>query len=1075
MEEPFDIPNDYSTHILEKHWQEVLSGKLSAMYFCVKRRSLFQSTVSAFSAAIREPVVISSYCLSDSPLREPFFPFIDIIKKYITEAGISVDELLDIAKVYAPQQELFKACLTNTRPHRKDLLLYSEIKYEKSRIHRSILALLQYISQQKPLLIVIEDIRNAGPALQEFLLFIQENTGYAPIFLLLAYTRNFHWRNEEQNEKWDAFILAASEKNIIQDLDDGQPAPPEPQNPKTERAHIPGEQLVALARLNLYFLAFEEAKVCAKEAYPWIIGLSGSEADALQYSVLNILGDCCFYSGDYAQALLHYQALTDKAQRMDNGNELSRSYRKTGFTYLASGDMELAKRFSYLDLKITEELKKSSSRMYAYFFAFYLSLRNSTNISREIYFSLMEMLKNPDTKNMYAYFCGNSVPYTQYFSSLPELLRFSDESIAYYQKNQNEFGLASAYHKKGIIFSNNAQFMEAFAFMRKSLKIREQLGEPLYTIRNQNGIGYLYYLTGNYSRAFSFFRKSLHILGTMDNFDEMTATLYNLAMVYFVTANYERCGDITDKILKIMVILNINYLPYHRIHDVYILQALCSIKTGAFAKALELLHRLRPDEEYFPWKSRFLYMLLQGMAAAHEGSYKEAISFFTSAPDILKGGDEKNTDLLPVWYYEYAAVLLASGKQTKADIFIREGVSYCESIGSLFNKKRLQLLEETKGHSRIKYELSSLNVNLDTLVKLARQNYTIGKLQNKMRDIQFINIIQTELMQIDNKREVAEKLLKLVSHHLPMEIFIFAEVEDTGLLRITAQTMQETASLESLAPILQKTLSLPGKRQYDSHEIRELFPDSANTLKTLIAIPVTQRQTPSAWLFLASQKNGITLTHDDLEILLVAAGQVGVLFEKITHAEEMLRVSFEDELSGLNNRHAMQAKIRSETLRIERTKNKNELNFSVALIDLDNFKYYNDRFGHSVGDMMIRLFSKLLINTFREIDFIVRYGGDEFVILMPETNSVDAAIPLERIYTMLTKSNYFIAEISTSTGLEVTIPVEDLISCSIGLASYEQGIDHEDTIEELLNHADQALYAAKNSGKNRIRLWTKRA
>lgn len=1065
------LQNDYSAHILAKKWQEVLSGMPSVMFFSTEVTSRFHTIVTSFSKSLPEQNLVHYYYLSIPCLEEPYFPYLEIIREYIRETGSPIEMILDIAKAYPPQREIFYAYLSNKQPHRKDMLLLDEVPYEISQIQRTLLALLKYISRQKPLVIAIEGLRNAGPTLLNFILYIQKNCDNAHILFLYSYSRSFHWITEEEQERWDSFVLALSEKNIVYDIltDTAEEIKP---NQNAEPSHdIPAEKLLYLARLNFYFLAFEEALLCGFEAYPPILSMSGNDSDAMQYDLLNILGDSYYFTKQYSQAILQYQAITDKAQRADNGKQLARSYRKTGFAYLALSDLASARRFSILDLKIIEDRNEQGNKMYAYFYAFYLSLRTSTNIEEKMYFILMEMLKTPDTKNMYAFFRGNSVLYSQYFDNLSDLFRFSDESIEYYQKNKNEFALASSYHKKAIMYSNNAQYKEAFALMRKSLGIRKKIGDPLYIVRTQNGLGYLHYLTGNYQKSFFHYKKSLLLLGNLDDFEENTATLYNLAMVYFVTGNYEQCDLVIDKILKIMYILNINYLPYHPIHDVYIIKAICSVKAESYAKALELMHKIQNEELTFAWKPRFLFSLLQGMLQAHDGNSENAQAILKTAPEILKESDERNTDILPVYFYEYAKILLAAYNRADANILIEAGITYCESIGSAFNVKRLQELKLVGPTNPVRYELSRLQVSLDTLVKLAKQEYVLGKLQNKMRDIRFINIIQTELMQLSDKTEVSEKLLKFISRHIPMEISVFIQADKKGLALETAQCLPETAEKELLLPFLQKAISIPGKKRFEEYEIAQFFPENTLSIKTLICVPVLQNKTTAAWLLLATQKKDIAMTNEDFEILMIAAGQVGVIFEKIDREKEILRLSYEDELSGLHNRHAMQAKIRAETTRIERTKNKNDLHFSVALIDLDNFKYYNDTFGHNIGDLIIKEFSDLLKETFREIDFIVRFGGDEFVILMPETKSADATIPLERIYTTLNQKKYLIPEMESKIGHKISIPVENLISCSVGLASYEQGISVNDSIEGLLQQADRALYEAKSAGKNRIHIW----
>jgi len=178
-----------------------------------------------------------------------------------------------------------------------------------------------------------------------------------------------------------------------------------------------------------------------------------------------------------------------------------------------------------------------------------------------------------------------------------------------------------------------------------------------------------------------------------------------------------------------------------------------------------------------------------------------------------------------------------------------------------------------------------------------------------------------------------------------------------------------------------------------------------------------------------------------------------------------------DALTGLNNRQALKNRLEEESLRIERYHSKHPVNLAMAFIDMDNFKYYNDTFGHNIGDLVIREFSGLLRETFREIDFIARFGGDEFIILLPETDESQATYACERILQALKESDHFNSEIEKAMDTQIEIPDEKLITCSIGIASYRFHSYHPKNLEKLMTYADKALYEAKNKGKNQVSIW----
>ncbi len=125
---------------------------------------------------------------------------------------------------------------------------------------------------------------------------------------------------------------------------------------------------------------------------------------------------------------------------------------------------------------------------------------------------------------------------------------------------------------------------------------------------------------------------------------------------------------------------------------------------------------------------------------------------------------------------------------------------------------------------------------------------------------------------------------------------------------------------------------------------------------------------------------------------------------------------------------------------------------SVAMVDIDNFKQINDRYGHQVGDCVLKKVAHLIQESLRKSDFIFRYGGEEFFILFPFTTKEDAKYVMERILKKI--SDYKIR----CGSFEISVTV------SAGIAS----IDDADDIYSLISYADKALYKAKNTGKNRV-------
>lgn len=156
-----------------------------------------------------------------------------------------------------------------------------------------------------------------------------------------------------------------------------------------------------------------------------------------------------------------------------------------------------------------------------------------------------------------------------------------------------------------------------------------------------------------------------------------------------------------------------------------------------------------------------------------------------------------------------------------------------------------------------------------------------------------------------------------------------------------------------------------------------------------------------------------------------------------------------DPLTGVHNRHGMMRDIRREWTRATRTGRP----VCVAVADLDFFKHVNDTHGHGAGDKVLCLAAQFFVRRLRPYDLVYRYGGEEFLFCLPDTDADTAWAVLDRLRSLM-------ARLPVVLDCGAKVPV----TCSIGVAQMVPGR----TVQEALTAADQALYAAKGNGRNRV-------
>ncbi len=220
----------------------------------------------------------------------------------------------------------------------------------------------------------------------------------------------------------------------------------------------------------------------------------------------------------------------------------------------------------------------------------------------------------------------------------------------------------------------------------------------------------------------------------------------------------------------------------------------------------------------------------------------------------------------------------------------------------------------------------------------------------------------------------------------------------------------------------------------------------------IVIAPIFSRSYLTGLVLADNAFSGYPIAEASVQTLAILASEAGMAMENAMLFEKMRELAIRDELTTLfNRRHLME----SLTYEMERARRYGRP-LSVALLDVDHFKAWNDSFGHQAGDRVLKEVAGVIKSVSRDVDIVGRFGGEEFLVLLPETSIDHAARYAERLRVALAKRG-------DELGRE--FPGRPL-TASIGLADYLFGRDK--TRDQLLQRADRALYAAKAGGRNRV-------
>ena len=206
----------------------------------------------------------------------------------------------------------------------------------------------------------------------------------------------------------------------------------------------------------------------------------------------------------------------------------------------------------------------------------------------------------------------------------------------------------------------------------------------------------------------------------------------------------------------------------------------------------------------------------------------------------------------------------------------------------------------------------------------------------------------------------------------------------------------------------------------------------------------------SALLVVRSVEKGKVVSRENAVPISNLASEAALALEVVSLYDNMKIMAVTDGLTGLYNHREFYQSLRRELERARRYRH----TLSLLMIDVDDFKQFNDRFGHPAGDFALRKIAELLRKCARTTDIIARYGGEEFTVILPESTPGGALMVAERIKSEVAEHN-FISNASDPVHLTV----------SIGIYSSERG---EVTEDQIVSLADEASYVAKKSGKNQV-------
>ncbi|HBT83505.1 MAG: hypothetical protein A2091_10980 [Desulfuromonadales bacterium GWD2_61_12] len=338
---------------------------------------------------------------------------------------------------------------------------------------------------------------------------------------------------------------------------------------------------------------------------------------------------------------------------------------------------------------------------------------------------------------------------------------------------------------------------------------------------------------------------------------------------------------------------------------------------------------------------------------------------------------------------------------------------------------------ELKAHLRELSALFQINQSMITTLDL---QVLFDRTLNTLRDLLLCREMVLLLYQPGSEELVVHKSIGIDAEVLKGMHFTFTE----GITGLAARTRE-----------LQYVRDVGKESRYIHYKSRMVGTGS------MVSMPLTFKQGLVGVLNLHKERPG-AFTDSELKIIQSAGNQLAIAIENTQLYEKTRALSNTDELTGLANRRYFHEILKRELTQSGRYQS----SFSIIMIDIDFFKEFNDTHGHLNGDVALRKVAALMLQNTRGIDLVARFGGEEFIILLPKTVREGAHAAAEKLRLCV-----------AAEAIPLAGGVENVTNLTISLGLAEFPGDCKD-IYELIDLADRALYLAKERGRNRTVVWS---
>ncbi|MFW6363732.1 MAG: diguanylate cyclase [Spirochaeta sp.] len=971
-----------------------------------------------------------------------YFPFLSCLKQHWNPRSP-----FRLSAFLPRQQPVIAACLSGeTTPETEEILL-DEWGFEKRQLQTGLLRTMFSLCRENRIIIQQAQYLPAGSL--EVLLHAAETSPGLPIILVDSGVHE-----KETADSWNLVTEIAENHNTYIRLSDTCPEPsPAPPLP------ISTDSALTYAKHSLSLYAADEAQRILLDLLGEHDAQIRSIPEYLRLDIYLQLGRIAYFKQNWDECIVRLQHMSALADRLDTKVVLAQAYWRIGMAFLYKDDLVQADHLAGLTREIAADYKLPPELFYAEYLRWKTAVHRRQHEAPEIETllgSLLGMAEKLGFHNTFAEIAAGPACATAAWNT--QLKTFHQRGIETAMRLQNHLRLAEAYQARGLCYARQGRYDDSLREYTASLEMWHRVEDPGRLASIYNSIGCFRLIRGDYRQAMHDFTSAMQQLKSIHEYDQAAATLYNMAVASLLALDFTQALTYIQHCRRLMRLTQQARLQSHSRCSIACLHGLALAASGKEVQAQRIADQLescsrtrQQDGSENSNEDGFWFAFLQTVLARE---VKTQQHYSAVARRHLTDSREHMAFAAPFFYYLLAYL------EIDADANRQLCRSEAKSLDNSFYIRASSRSPALNPESRLTDSTDRVDTDFEWLFQRVNLYTHLTQLHRKMNSYSFLSGLQSLLNNCSSTGEVIQTAVEHIYTGLPVSSVYYHAVTPEAAVVPAGYRGHDQFPDSAVTGLAAEALK--------NHR-RHLLPDerTGTALHFCIGSPPDLHGS-----LLCRMQN--PLQHDlneTIRTLRAAARQIDSTLKNVRHQEAVRsqqeelnrenallhKLSVIDVITSLGNRNALYRVLRTETSRLNRYGDA-DTTLSIMFIDLDNFQQVNDLLGYEHGDMVLSRVARLITAELRETDYAFRYGGDEFVVVLPETPAHCCHAAAQRIHNRVRETSSTIIESPENPQLQ--------LSLSIGI-THTKKADAPFDPEVLLYQADHALYSAKSAGKNR--------